>query len=474
MSRLTRIAIVGAGFSGVATSIQLARQAEDYKISLTLFNPTEDFGTGIAYGKKAYGSFLNVPAGKMSIFFDIPNDFVDFCQNVDPQVDIKTYAMRQIYGQYLAARYQEIVKNNKKIDLSEVKDQVVALRRAGDHGAWKIETSSGLYYEFDNVIIATGYANPKWPIDVSHLPRDRVIDAWDFQKLAQIHNIDPIIILGSGLTAVDTILHLNQSFQKQEIILLSRRGLLPHMHQPRWSEPGSSNCEAILDLSGVSVSQTMHQLRCMIRDHQKRGLDWRDFLDDLRPFYPKLWRQFSDEQKRLFTKRLTTYWDIHRHRMAPAVGHQIERLKQSGTLTLVAGNLLRISKNPLGIQVDYRLRGSECVKSLNVAAIINCTGHNVSIDINHNALFNQMSGSGLIKANKNGLGLEVSPNYEIINEAGEPNLGLWYIGPMLKAQYWEATAVPELRLHAQILARKLLEKAPDQKITLRVSNLTHV
>jgi uncharacterized NAD(P)/FAD-binding protein YdhS len=33
---------------------------------------------------------------------------------------------------------------------------------------------------------------------------------------------------------------------------------------------------------------------------------------------------------------------------------------------------------------------------------------------------------------------------------------LYYIGPMLKARYWEAIAVPELREHVYQLAKKLI------------------
>jgi uncharacterized NAD(P)/FAD-binding protein YdhS len=33
--------------------------------------------------------------------------------------------------------------------------------------------------------------------------------------------------------------------------------------------------------------------------------------------------------------------------------------------------------------------------------------------------------------------------------------GLFYIGPMLKARFWEAIAVPELRVHASQLAHQL-------------------
>jgi len=32
---------------------------------------------------------------------------------------------------------------------------------------------------------------------------------------------------------------------------------------------------------------------------------------------------------------------------------------------------------------------------------------------------------------------------------------LYYIGPMLRPRYWETTAVPELRTHAEQLARRL-------------------
>ena len=65
--------------------------------------------------------------------------------------------------------------------------------------------------------------------------------------------------------------------------------------------------------------------------------------------------------------------------------------------------------------------------------------------------------AGLIKPDADGLGLELSPDYEILNQSKEPMRGLWYIGPMLKAQYCEATAVPELRVHAQTLAKNIVE-----------------
>lgn len=37
--------------------------------------------------------------------------------------------------------------------------------------------------------------------------------------------------------------------------------------------------------------------------------------------------------------------------------------------------------------------------------------------------------------------------------------GLYYVGPWLRARDWEATAVPELRVHAQRLAERLAGSA---------------
>ena len=47
----------------------------------------------------------------------------------------------------------------------------------------------------------------------------------------------------------------------------------------------------------------------------------------------------------------------------------------------------------------------------------------------------------------------------VIAGDGEPVDGLYYLGPWLRARDWEATAVPELRLHAAQLARQLAARS---------------
>jgi uncharacterized NAD(P)/FAD-binding protein YdhS len=51
--------------------------------------------------------------------------------------------------------------------------------------------------------------------------------------------------------------------------------------------------------------------------------------------------------------------------------------------------------------------------------------------------------------------LQVDPDYRVLDREGQASARLYYIGPLLKARDWEATAVPELRVHAQRLAKVL-------------------
>ena len=54
------------------------------------------------------------------------------------------------------------------------------------------------------------------------------------------------------------------------------------------------------------------------------------------------------------------------------------------------------------------------------------------------------------------LGWQVDADYAVRSVQDQAVAGLYTIGPMLKATFWEATAVPELRGHAARLAAVLL------------------
>ena len=53
----------------------------------------------------------------------------------------------------------------------------------------------------------------------------------------------------------------------------------------------------------------------------------------------------------------------------------------------------------------------------------------------------------------------------LINATGRAATNIFYVGPMLRASFWESTAVAELRVHAMRLAQHLSEEPDAARIT---------
>ena len=63
-----------------------------------------------------------------------------------------------------------------------------------------------------------------------------------------------------------------------------------------------------------------------------------------------------------------------------------------------------------------------------------------------------------VRVDSMGLGLAVGEGYRLQKADGSLHARVRYVGPLLKAQWWEATAVPELRVHAAALAQALVRE----------------
>jgi uncharacterized NAD(P)/FAD-binding protein YdhS len=72
-------------------------------------------------------------------------------------------------------------------------------------------------------------------------------------------------------------------------------------------------------------------------------------------------------------------------------------------------------------------------------------------------LLASLQSQGRLKVDPLGLGLGVDARHRLLDAAGRPQPGLYYVGPMLKAQHWEAVAIPELRAHALALSGEMLQ-----------------
>jgi len=269
-----------------------------------------------------------------------------------------------------------------------------------------------------------------------------------------------------GLTALDVLFRLSSSSDTRKIYLISRRGLFPQPHRFNPKPPVAAGFPPFLENVPSTVGAYFRALRLEIRKNAAQGGDWRDIINVLRTYTPEIWRRFPLEERQRFLSRVVAYWDIHRHRLAPAAHLRLSSMLESGQVEAIAGYIQGYEVNGENVSIEIRERHTGRIRELDVGRVINCTGPNCDIARITVPLIVQLREEGYLQQDPAKLGFEVNDDYQVINCQGRPAENLFYIGPMLKARYWEAIAVPELRVHARRLA-EILKKAEipeNQKI----------
>lgn len=454
-SNSTSVIIVGGGLSGTLTAIHLLHYTAKQGVSITLLNPTATLGRGLAYRNNDNDLLLNVPAGNMSAFANAPSHFMEFCQRIDPSVNEGSFMSRRLYGQYLEHCLTE-AKIAHPGRLHTIVGEACEVRALSENGGFTVKLLSGQCLATQHVVLALGHQPPRFPLPLEPVERDWIIDAWDFERLNRLPSGLPILILGTGHTAVDVLFHLTKRIRPCSVWMASRRGLLPQAHRLSSNPPPPRLSPAYLGAPPLRTRELMQRLQEEVTRQAQRGLDWRDVLNQLRAHTPQLWQAMSLTERQRFLRHAVAFWDIHRHRLAPQAAERLQSLLAAGTVQVLAGRLLAVHKaSNDSLALEFKPRGQKTTQTLNVAAIINCTGPNMAVGPDSQPLLQQLAQDGLLVPDPSGLGLQINDRHQVTSAQGSAVQGLWYIGPMLKARYWEAIAAPELRLHAQHLAEDL-------------------
>jgi uncharacterized NAD(P)/FAD-binding protein YdhS len=189
---------------------------------------------------------------------------------------------------------------------------------------------------------------------------------------------------------------------------------------------------------------------------ESEGADWRAVIDSLRPHSQELWCDLSVAEQRRFLRHLRHYWDLHRHRVAPLVDEALDGLLRSGRLLRHVGWLQACTESADGITVTYRPRGRSVAETIQVDAVVNCSGSESDYRKLDSPLVRSLLGQGLARPDPLHLGLDVAANGALVGTDGIPSQQLFTLGPPKKGMLWETTAVPELRGQAAELAEVLL------------------
>jgi uncharacterized NAD(P)/FAD-binding protein YdhS len=436
------IAVIGAGFSGVMTALNLLRRSPDVKV--ILFERRVPVGLGAAYATHNPLHRLNVRAGNMSAWPDERGHFVDWLTAEGLHLGAADFATRADYGRYIQSQVAEIAEGSAGAGrLVVTPDAVVGLEPGGD--GWRLQCAMGRAVTVHAVVLALGNPPPARPPgidDAFAATEDYVPDPWRWNS--ETLPPGPVMLIGTGLTMVDVALSLDDAQRGRPIMALSRRGLLPLEHDR--APPSGGHLDP--PPPDMSPLEAMAWLR---RAAAKHG--WRTAIDSVRPATQALWRHWSVAEKQAFLRHARPFWEVHRHRLAPTVAARIRQMRATGQLHVAAGKIREIGKQPDGLVLaKWRGRGRRQNYVARAVAVINCTGPTGDVLASTDALLKDLLRRGLARPDPLRLGLDVDDDNRVRDVSGSAWPTLLAVGPATRGAFWEITAVPDIRGQAAAVA----------------------
>jgi uncharacterized NAD(P)/FAD-binding protein YdhS len=411
------VAIVGGGFSGTMTAAQLSRRG----VASVLIDGSGRLGRGVAYSTGEPVHLLNVTTDKMTAWPEQPRDFAAWCSD-----EGTGFAERRAFGAYLGEQLAE-AENARPVEA-----MAVGAERDGD--GWRVRLDDGRELAASALVLALGNQPPA-PFSVAaDLPSSLFVNnPWSPEAKAAVDlaaaSGSDVLILGTGLTMIDTVLSLAAGGHQGRITALSRRGLVPraHVHPPYQPAP--------IELADVPLGSVTKLWRWLRRRSAEVG--FRATVDALRPHSHAVWQSLPEEEQDRFLRHARPWWDVHRHRIAPQVASQLKDMIAAGQLEIVAGRLRSLDVEGAGLQALVARRGGGTVER-RVGVAFNCTGPLGDMRRTADPVLARLLASGEVKSDRFALSLEV-------DERSRAGGRLWALGPLTKGRYWEIIAVPDIR-----------------------------
>lgn len=371
--------IVGGGAAAVSALHKLI-QSISYNalpdtFRIVLVEKSESIGPGLPYNPKSSDVFLlNLPYDVMSPISGEPDHFAKWLKNdanaakwrphfPDLDIDKNKFLPRKLFGIYL-----QDVANTLKLDASKqgirvdyVCDEVVDLISTHENKLNVFFKKSPGSLVADNVLLCTGHLPPSlnnYKIDKN--TKGYFETPW-VADMTQIPIDQDIIVLGTHLSAIDSILARNQFIKKEiakgyrgpigKIHAVSRRGTLPRVignTAPEYDkrvlnletlEQRTAQYTANISLNALKrlfVDEIRHAYKTlakreigdfdidqlllkpvdpikMLEKEIKAAQEnvcrpWQKVLFSVYPIVPKLWLALEDKGKKEFLEKYYSHW----------------------------------------------------------------------------------------------------------------------------------------------------------------------
>jgi uncharacterized NAD(P)/FAD-binding protein YdhS len=439
------------------SAVNIARLSE-HPVHIVVVNDGPSVGRGVAYGLRRPEYLLNVAARNMSAFPDEPDHFLQWLRTRSefeqiPELELRErFVPRQIYGDYLRSIVQHHLQSPGELAAASAEFVIgEAIDVEPAEVGCVVRLADGSALEADRVVLAIGNEPPA-PLpgaeDLAEHPA-WVANPWQSWEQRLPSDDGSVVILGTGLSAVDVILTLRELGWMGRIHAISRHGWYPHAHfrgieYPEFPPAG-------VDLAALGLDE----LHALITEHcsilHGRNANPAIIVDKLRPHTQRIWSGFSRGERLTFAKEHAARWNVFRHRIAPVIHSRITGSQLTGQLRTHAASIEQLASSEQLVVVQ--LADGE---SISGDLVINATGPSTRFTATRSTLLQNLLRRGVVAPDDTDMGVRVDPDHTVLNIEGERSLWLLALGPMLRGTYWETIAVPELRTQARRIAETVL------------------
>ncbi|MGG8087913.1 FAD/NAD(P)-binding protein [Klebsiella aerogenes] len=452
---LKKIAIVGAGASAALLMEALSKRIlnQGHNFSITIFEKRLSLGKGLAYSGQSDNLIINTPINTMSVC-EYDNDDFRKWLSVNYELTQDANISRKIYGQYLEDKINQCItlfeKNGCIVNINHCKVDSVSIDEnyvLNFHGRSEF---------FDICIITTGGG-------VSNLalqPKDkasRVLSIFDEKELSLIKK-SHIAIVGSGQSAVDACIMLEELNSGNHYTLVSRSGVLPRVksnlykkqltstlaHTDLKNKPMINLCSDVIEsikwkMDDVHVMQpspaSFRSMDTDLRRAAKHYPSWQDSMTKITPYINDVWLNFTSEEKKYFQDKWQKNLYFLRSAIMPESAKRFLDIYKSGRIGIVWGEYKLTA-----VDSAFLLTTNNC--HFKIDYVINATG--ISPTAHCQIMKDEIDNGHIILNDKNGFCIDGN-SMRLLNKNERPHRGLYSMGYPTQGAVMIANSIELLR-----------------------------
>ncbi|KWT69567.1 MULTISPECIES: FAD/NAD(P)-binding protein [unclassified Variovorax] len=470
-SRRPRLIVVGGGFSAASLVVQLLRCAR-LSVEIVIVESRANVGCGLAYSATDSDYRLNAPLDVHWIDPNRPLELRHWFEErgileADPACMTSNglvFLRRSDLGKYLTDTIDGASRAAPAgSSIRHVRDTATSV--ALDRGVYQVQCAKGGIIDGEMLVIATGNPVPalRTPFSPAHEVNPRIIgNPLEPGCLDHIPKSARVLVVGSGLTALDIASTFVRRQHMGGILVVSRRGYRPSSQSPESLRLPPKPVELgtaippFIEGEPATIAAWTRALRKQIRRDVAEGKTWFAAFDSVRDVVWKLWPRLSTREKLKFLNRLRVFYDVHRFRTPPMNEELVATAERGGDVRYAAAALLGVEASPSHVNVLLSEGSGGQSKWHQFDFVVNCTGLDAGSAWRRNALLRSLLEQGLLRLHPTGIGFDVSEQCEAFDSRGVPQPTLRVIGPPTAGAFGDPVAIPFIANQVQRILPDLL------------------